>query len=138
MRQRSPAPDIAACILILFACSMIFPLLRALFATSRGGSAALPSALAYIGLLSVCAALGRGLFLRHGYAAPAALIALAIGLIASVTGFYVSETAQLPLGMLCLFGAALILGALPEFRPASADGGPRAQPKDDDDDDDRE
>ena len=40
MRQRSPAPDIAACILILFACSMIFPLLRALFATSRGGSAA--------------------------------------------------------------------------------------------------
>ena len=60
-----------------------------------------------------------GGFLRgQGYAVPGALLALAVAAVAAVTGFYIPETAQLPAGLLSLFGISLLLPSLREFAPA--------------------
>lgn len=115
-RRRTPAPDIAACILLLFGASLIFSVLKALY--SRTPSAAVQGLVGAGGLLVVCAVLARGLLLRQGYAAPGALLALAVAAVAAVTGFYIPETAQLPAGLLSLFGISLLLPSLREFAPA--------------------
>jgi hypothetical protein len=112
--RRTPAPDIAACVLLLFAATLFFSVLRSIYGTAAVGTA-VAGALIYGGLLSICALTARGIFLRRPWAMPAGVVLLLVGLAAALASFHVPETAELPAGLLGLLGTALLVGSRGEF-----------------------
>lgn len=116
--RRSAAPDIVACILLLFAASMVFAVLRAFYETNQI-AVALRGALAWTALLSICGAVARGVLLRQPWSLGAALCLLGIGAVAAIAGFHIPDTVELPTAMLSLLGGGLLLVSHREFRSAS-------------------
>jgi hypothetical protein len=106
--RRTPAPDIVAGVLLLYAATFFFAVLKALFST-RTVTEALSRAAVYTGLLGLCIYLAVGLLRRRPSALPGTLLALLGCLIAAMSGFHVPETAQVPAGVLSLFGIVLLL-----------------------------
>lgn len=112
--RRTPAPDIAACVLLLFAAALFFAVLRAVYSTSTVGGA-LFAAAAYLGLLSACAVTARAIFLRRPAGLPAGVALMLFTLGAALSNFHVPETAELPAGVLGLLGATLLVASRREF-----------------------
>lgn len=104
---------------MLFGSAFVFAVLKALYA--RSASVALQGTLTYGGLLAACVVLARGLLLRQGFAAAGGLVGLLVMLLAAATGFYIPETAQLPAGLLSVFGLCLLLPRWSEFAAPDPD-----------------
>lgn len=113
-QRRTPAPDIAACVLVLFAASLLFAVLRSIYGTTDVREA-LTGVAIYGGLLGACAATGWGLFQRRPWALPAGIVILLCALGAGLASFHVPETAELPAGLLGVLGSILLLGSRGEF-----------------------
>ncbi|MCS6913965.1 MAG: hypothetical protein RMK29_14500 [Myxococcales bacterium] len=112
-RRRTPAPDIAACVLLLFAATLVVATMKALY--MRPAVRALLQGGICLGLLGGCAAVARGLLLRRPWSLPAGLVLLLAAVAAAVAGFHMPETAELPAGLLGLLGAVLLVGSRGEF-----------------------
>ena len=112
--RRTPAPDIAACALLLFAATLLFSVLRAIYSSATRSTAVL-GVVIYGGLLLVCALTARGVFLRRPWALPAGVILLLFALGAALVSFHVPESAELPAGILGILGSVLLLARRGEF-----------------------
>lgn len=117
--RRTPAPDIAACILLLYGATLFFGLLRALYATQVVSQALLGASI-YLILLGAAAGVGWGLITRRPWALPAGILCLIAAGGAALLHFHVPETAELPTVLLSALGAALLVGGKGEFSAAAS------------------
>lgn len=113
-KRRTPAPDMGACILLLFSITLLFAILRTFYVGRDAGQVAL-HALAYAALLLACAGTAAGLFARRGWARAAGLLLFVLCLLGAIEGFQVPDTARVPAGVLSLFGVLFLLGSGGEF-----------------------
>ena len=112
--RRSAAPDIAGCVFVLFAATLVFPALRAPFMRVSIQEQLL-HLLAYGGLFFACLVVAVGLFLRRlpAFFGGLALSVLAVG--AAIANWHMPETGQLPAGVLGVSSGVLLLLRYGEF-----------------------
>lgn len=114
--RRTPAPDMAACILLLCAVTLGFAILRSLYLAPSHGEA-LARAGAYGTTLLLCGHAARGLLRRRGFALPLSALLFVCLIGAGVLGG-VPDTAQVPAGVLGVFGLLLLSGSHRELATA--------------------
>ncbi len=118
-KRRSAAPDIAGCVLLLYAATLSFAFLHG-FYSSSSLAGVVPQVAVYGGLLAACGVSALGLFDRKAWARGMGLLLFVAAFIAGVTEFHVPDTAQLPTAMLSLFAIVLLLATGGEFAPGGA------------------
>src|SRR5579872_1477366 len=99
--RRTAAPDIAGCVLCVFAGTLLFSLLHGFYSGSTLAAIA-PQVAIFFSLLAACSGVALGIFARRGWARGAGLLIFLLAFGAAVFNFHVPGTAQLPLGILSL------------------------------------